>query len=236
MSQAVGVVIVAAGSGTRLGAAVPKAFVPLGSHPLLWYAARAALRTRHLRCLVTVVPPTHLADTHDLLTPLALQTGVPVHVAPGGAERGDSVLAGVRWLPAECAVVLVHDAARALTPPAVFDRVAAAVSEQVPAVVPGLPVVDTVKSVDDQGLVTATPDRAALRAVQTPQGFRRDVLLAAHAAYGSLATDDAGLVERLGRPVRVVDGDPLARKITTAEDLRWARSLVAGPGLREGHQ
>jgi 2-C-methyl-D-erythritol 4-phosphate cytidylyltransferase len=101
------------------------------------------------------------------------------------------------------------------------------VSEAVPAVVPVLPVVDTVKVVDADGLVVSTPDRATLRIVQTPQGFRRDVLLAAHAAHGSLATDDAGLVELLGLRVGTVPGDPVALKVTTPEDLAYAERLLA---------
>lgn len=148
-------------------------------------------------------------------------------MVPGGAERGDSVLAATRWLPAECEVVLVHDAARAFTPSEVFERVAAAVTAQTPAVVPVLPVVDTIKVVDADGFVVRTADRDTLRIVQTPQGFRRDVLLEAHRLHGSLATDDAGLVERLGLRVGTVPGDPMALKVTTPEDLDYADRLVA---------
>ena len=117
-------------------------------------------------------------------------------------------------------MVLVHDAARALTPSALFADVAAAVAAGAPAVVPGLPVVDTVKQVDESGTVVATPPRASLRAIQTPQGFRRDVLERAHAEAGAHSvTDDAALVEALGLPVLVVPGDPRAHKITTPDDL-----------------
>lgn len=221
--MSVGIVIVAAGSGTRLGADVPKAFVTVAGRPLLEYAARSALAARPA-AVVVAAPATHVDDAIEVLEPLSREHGIPVQVVPGGAERGDSVLAAVRWLPEECEVVLVHDAARAFAPPELFQRVAAAVSQESPAVVPGLAVIDTVKVVDGHGLVVATPDRDSLRIVQTPQGFRREVLLAAHAAYGSLATDDAGLVERLGRPVLVVDGDPAAHKITTPEDLARAQA------------
>ncbi len=221
-----GVVVVAAGSGSRLGAPVPKAFVELAGHPLLEYAVRSALRARP-SIVVVAAPATHVDEAVDLLEPLSREHGIPVQVVPGGAERGDSVLAAVRWLPAACEVVLVHDAARALAPAALFAAVAGAVTPDVPAVVPGLPVVDTIKSVDDAGLVTATLDRSRLRTVQTPQGFRREVLVEAHRVHGSLATDDAGLVERLGLPVRVIDGHPAARKITTPEDLLHAERLLA---------
>ena len=110
----------------------------------------------------------------------------------------------------------------------VFDRVIAAVIDGAVAVVPGLPVVDTIKAVDAAGLVVATPDRSTLRAIQTPQGFRRDVLRRAHALGGN-ATDDAALVERLGEPVLVVDGDPWALKITTRADLDAADRLLSAP-------
>jgi 2-C-methyl-D-erythritol 4-phosphate cytidylyltransferase len=116
--------------------------------------------------------------------------------------------------------VLVHDAARGLTPSSLFASVAAAVAGGAAAVVPGLPVVDTIKQVDDSGTVVATPPRAALRAIQTPQGFRREVLDRAHAEAGTHAvTDDATLVEALGLPVLVVPGDPRAHKVTTPEDV-----------------
>ena len=222
----VGVVVVAAGSGARLGAGVPKAFVQLAGRPLLEYAVRSALQARPA-LVVVAAPPSHLDDANAVVEPLSRERGIPVQVVPGGDERGDSVLAAVRWLPPDCEVVLVHDAARALAPAELFRRVARAVTQERPAVVPGLPVVDTVKTVDDAGLVGQTLDRSQLRLIQTPQGFRRDVLLAAHAAYGSLATDDAGLVERLGRPVLVIEGHPAAGKITTPADLLRAERLLA---------
>lgn len=221
----VGVVIVAAGSGTRLGADVPKAFVPLVGEPLLGHALRGALACADE---VVVVAP---ADWLEAAQQVVHATSGPewaayVTVVPGGAERGDSVAAGLRALGADVDVVLVHDAARALAPAELFDRVAAAVRDGAPAVVPGVPVVDTIKQVDARGLVVGTPDRAALRAVQTPQGFRRAVLERAH-ALSSEATDDAALVERLGEPVLVVEGDRRALKVTTADDLESAARILA---------
>ena len=156
---------------------------------------------------------------------------MPTAFVTGGAERTASVAAGLAALPAGCDVVLVHDAARCLTPTAVFDRVVAAVRAGADGVVPGLAVVDTVKTVDAEGLVTGTPDRVSLRAVQTPQGFPRAVLLAAHAS-GVAATDDAALVERAGRRVLVVEGDPMAFKVTTPDDLERAERLVRTPSDR----
>lgn len=221
----VGVIVVAAGSGSRFGGPVPKAFVPLSGRPLLAWALEAAAGSAGVSCTVVVAPASHLDEAERVV---AIAHGGPVVVA-GGTERTDSVAAGLAALPDDVAVVLVHDAARALAPTSLFDQVAAAVRAGHVAVVPGLPVVDTVKQVDQAGFVTATPDRRSLRAVQTPQGFRRDVLVAAHAAAarGSV-TDDAVLVEDLGMPVLVVPGDPLAQKITTRADLDRAEALVAG--------
>jgi 2-C-methyl-D-erythritol 4-phosphate cytidylyltransferase len=146
----------------------------------------------------------------------------------GGAARGDSGATGRRAHGGEIEKLLVHDAARCLTPVEVFDRVAAAVAGGAVAVVPGTAVVDTIKQVDEAGFVVGTPERSALRAVQTPQGFRRDVLERAH-AVSSDATDDAGLVERLGERVLVVDGDPRALKVTTPADLDAAARLLDCP-------
>ena len=150
-----------------------------------------------------------------------------VTVVSGGAERTQSVSAGLAALRDDVDIVLVHDAARCLAPPALFDRLVAAVRAGAEAVVPGLPVADTVKQVDTDGVVVATPERSSLRAVQTPQAFRRSVLTRAHAS-GAEATDDAALVERLGGRVLVIDGDDLAFKVTTAADLERADRIL-GP-------
>ena len=139
--------------------------------------------------------------------------------------------AGLAALSDQVGVVLVHDAARCLAPAGVFGRVVEAVRDGALAVVPGVPVVDTIKQVDSAGRVVATPERSQLRAVQTPQGFRRDVLERAHAESSPesiAATDDATLVERLGETVVVVDGDPRALKVTTPADLEGAARILAG--------
>lgn len=184
-----------------------------------------------------------------------LLAGRPVTVVVGGVDRTASVLCALGALhgagdpngvhtgdersgtrggdaPAGSSaveVVLVHDAARPLTPPALVAAVVAAVRAGHRAVVPVLPVADTIKRVDDAGRVLATVDRSALRAVQTPQGFAHDLLLDAHRAAeaaGAVATDDAGLVEALGEPVHTVVGDALAFKVTTPWDQRLAEFLV----------
>jgi 2-C-methyl-D-erythritol 4-phosphate cytidylyltransferase len=212
-----GVIVVAAGVGSRLGAAVPKAFVPLAGRSLLSWSVDAAARCPGVVCVVVVAPAGHLVEAERETDGYAT---VPVRVVAGGAERPDSVAAGLAALPDDVDVVLVHDAARALTPAGLFAEVAAAVAAGAPAVVPGLPVVDTIKQVDGSGIVVGTPPRAALRAIQTPQGFRRDVLVRAHAhSRAAPVTDDAALVEALGLPVLVIPGDPRAHKITTPDDL-----------------
>ncbi|OFE15863.1 2-C-methyl-D-erythritol 4-phosphate cytidylyltransferase [Humibacillus sp. DSM 29435] len=233
----VGVIVVAAGSGSRLGAVLPKALVPLAGQPILGHALRGVLACPGLMAVVVVAPAGHRPETEtacrDAVSRYAATLSgdpmPPTRVAPtvvtGGAERSDSVAAGLAALPAEVDIVLVHDAARCLTPVVVFERVVAAVRSGAPAVVPGMLVVDTIKQVDAAGRVVATPARAALRTIQTPQGFRRDVLERAH-ALGGTATDDAALVERLGEPVLVVDGDPLSLKITTRADLDAATRLL----------
>ena len=204
--------------------------MPLAGVPLLGHALRGALSCPAVSEVVVVAPVAHRGDAEAVADDVCRELGsaTPVTVVPGGAERGDSVAAGLAVLGDDVEIVLVHDAARCLTPVAVFDRVVAAVRAGAVAVVPGTLVVDTIKQVDESGFVVGTPDRAALRAVQTPQGFRRDVLKRAH-AVSSAATDDAGLVERLGERVLVVEGDPRALKVTTPADLETAARLLPPP-------
>ncbi|WP_416564461.1 2-C-methyl-D-erythritol 4-phosphate cytidylyltransferase [Nocardia testacea] len=209
----------AAGRGVRLGADEPKAFVPIGGIPMLTLAVKGLVAAAVVDEIIVMVPAEHVDRTAALLPPDA-----PVRIVVGGAERTDSVRAGLA-AAGDTAYFLVHDAARALTPPALIARVVDELRAGHPAVVPALPVVDTVKTVDHGGNVTGTPDRGALRAIQTPQGFTAQALRAAYTVVGS-ATDDAGLVERVGVAVRTVAGDPLAFKITTPLDLRLAESLL----------
>jgi 2-C-methyl-D-erythritol 4-phosphate cytidylyltransferase len=216
----VAVVLVAAGAGVRLGVGMPKAFVPLCGEPMLAHALRGVLGCPDVGHVVIVAPGSHCDQARELAG-----QDPRIDVVAGGADRSASVVAGLAVLRPEDGIVLVHDAARCLAPSALFTRVIHAVRSGQPSVVPGLSLTDTVKVVDADGLVVATPDRESLRAIQTPQGFRREVLEHAYAA-GASATDDAGQVERMGEPVRVVDGDPLARKITSAADLAAATALL----------
>ncbi|TYC98335.1 2-C-methyl-D-erythritol 4-phosphate cytidylyltransferase [Arthrobacter echini] len=226
----VGVVVVAAGSGQRLGHGIPKARVLCGGLTLLEHALRAVLAAELAEVVVVVLPPGDevLAGVVAGATGAA-QGGPRILAVAGGASRSASVRSGLDALPATLRTILVHDAARALTPPEVFHRVAARVSEGAAAVIPVLPVVDTVKIVEGD-VVTRTPDRAVLRAVQTPQGFDAAALLEAHAsapAEHPAVTDDAMLMEARGTAVHVVDGDPLAFKVTTALDLTVAEAVLA---------
>lgn len=218
----------------RLGESTPKAFVPVGGTPMVRLAVDGLIASGAVHRVVVVVPIELVDAASALLSTTSLTGGsmppVPVQVVVGGAERTDSVRAGIA-AALDAAFYLVHDAARALTPPELIARVAAELHAGAQAVVPALPVVDTVKSVDDQGVVTGTPERAHLRAVQTPQGFDAELLRRAYATEAG-ATDDAGLVERLGVAVRTVTGDPLAFKITTPLDLRLADALRADQAER----
>ena len=232
----------AAGRGTRLGADRPKALVTLGrgsdAAPLVTHALRGVLSCPDLTDVVVVAPQdrmpeltaaVRLTSAGGSADHLAGGQGQPVsvRVVAGGEQRSDSVAAGLRALPPAVGIVLVHDAARALTPASVFERVVAAVRHGHPAVTPALRVTDTIKAVDIREHVVSTPDRASLRAVQTPQGFLRETLERAHRDGGGAVTDDAGLVEAMGGSVLVVEGDARSLKITGPEDLaivsRWLR-------------
>ncbi|MBE9374116.1 2-C-methyl-D-erythritol 4-phosphate cytidylyltransferase [Saccharopolyspora sp. HNM0983] len=216
----------AAGRGERLGAEVPKALVEVHGEALLLHAARGLLASGRVQHVVIAAPSDQLDEVAAALHPLGA-----AHVIAGGAERTDSVRLALdeagRVAP-DADAVLVHDAARAFTPPETIRAVVDEVRRGAPAVVPVLPVSDTIKQLDASGRVESTVDRSRLRAVQTPQGFALDVLRRAHdAADGDGATDDAGLVERLGVEVRTVPGHAHALKITTAFDLAIAESVLA---------
>jgi 2-C-methyl-D-erythritol 4-phosphate cytidylyltransferase len=226
----------AAGRGERLGAGGPKALRHLHGEPLVVHAVRALASAGPVVLVVVAAPPDDVEAVRVVLE--AALPGSMVRVVPGGSTRSGSVQAALASLPSGVDVVLVHDAARPLTPVGLVEAVDAAVRAGHPAVVPGLAVVDTIKQVRFEGSggisgeeVVATVDRATLRAVQTPQGFRRDVLEEAYAAAaqsGTLdATDDAGLVERLGRPVTVIPGDEQAFKVTRPLDLVLADAVLS---------
>jgi 2-C-methyl-D-erythritol 4-phosphate cytidylyltransferase len=240
------VILVAAGSGQRLGYGMPKAAVPLGGEPILMHALRGIVASGISSQVCIALPAGNdglrrlcedfreeLADGGPLLT-----------IVDGGATRADSVRAGLDALMDGTDAVMVHDAARALTPDSVFHRIADALAAGAEAVIPAIAVVDTVKTVKATAgggspapeVVTGTAPREDLRAVQTPQGFRLPTLQRAHEAARSLdpqqsaaVTDDAMLVEMTGTPVHVVRGSTQSLKITTPLDLILAEGLLEGP-------
>ncbi len=223
------VLVPAAGRGERLGVGVPKALAELGGEPLLVHAVRRLAQSRSVALIVVAAPPLAVDDVRDLLRSTVGE--VPLTIVAGGSSRQESVAAALAAVPVDLPIVLVHDAARPLTPPALVDEVAAAVRAGHEAVIPALPVVDTIKRVDDAGTVVDTVDRSVLRAVQTPQGFARDTLVAAHKAAGDDATDDATLAERIGVAVHTVPGRAEALKVTRPFDLVLAEALLASaPG------
>jgi 2-C-methyl-D-erythritol 4-phosphate cytidylyltransferase len=212
-------VVPAAGSGERLAAGAPKAFVNLGGRPMLEHALDGLRNSGVVDSIVVAVPPKRTDQAK-------LVFGGDAVIVAGGADRTESVRLALDAV-GDAEFVLVHDAARALTPPALIARVVAALHAGHPAVVPALPVSDTIKAVDANGVVLGTPERSGLRAVQTPQGFSTELLRRAYerAAAGGF-TDDASVVETTGTPVQVVEGDPLAFKITTPNDLLLAEALL----------
>jgi 2-C-methyl-D-erythritol 4-phosphate cytidylyltransferase len=215
----VAAVLVAAGSGSRLGASVPKAFVRVGGRTLLEHAVSRFRDDARVRDCVVVAPDDWVDEAF---------AAARCPVVAGGSTRQLSVASGLRALAADVDVVLVHDVARPFVPVAVIDRVLRALDRGCDAAVPALPVTDTVKRVDADGNVVATVDRDKLVAVQTPQGFRLAALVAAHdAAPDESASDDASLVETMGGTVVVVAGDEDAFKITTQRDLLLAEAVVA---------
>ncbi len=213
-------VVPAAGSGERLGAGIPKAFCEVDGRILLDRAVSGLLKSGVVDHVVVAVPVARVDEAERTL-------GGRATVVAGGADRTASVSLALAALAGDPEFVLVHDAARALTPPALIVRVVDALRAGHDAVVPALPLHDTIKAVDANGVVLGTPERAGLRAVQTPQGFARDLLLRAYQRAGTADfTDDASLVEQVGGQVQVVDGDPLAFKITTPLDLLLAETIV----------
>lgn len=228
IDEPVAALVVAAGSGSRLGGEVPKALVPVGGVPLVVRSLRQ-LAAGGCTDAVVVVASGLEAEFARVLA----DAPIPVRLAIGGAERQHSVAHGLAALDAAPAVggryVLVHDAARALVPTTVVAAVIAALRAGAVAVVPVVPVVDSLRQVTGVGSVVV--DRGAYRAVQTPQGFDREVLVAAHAAVaetGTAVTDDAAACEYIGQEVVMVPGSRDALKVTEPLDLIVAEAIAAG--------
>jgi 2-C-methyl-D-erythritol 4-phosphate cytidylyltransferase len=220
-------VVVAGGSGRRVGGAVRKQYLEIAGKPVLLRAVRPFLAHPQIQQVVVVLP----AD--DAQAPPEWLAAPGIAIVAGGAERGDSVWNGLAAVAAEVDFVLVHDGARPFVTREVIDRVLAMAPR---AAIAAVPVTDTIKQVAGDGRITGTPDRALLWQAQTPQGFPRDRLLRAYARArnaGAGATDDAAVYERYEGPVWVVMGSYGNLKVTRPEDLAVAQALALAPGAGE---
>jgi 2-C-methyl-D-erythritol 4-phosphate cytidylyltransferase len=224
VTRDVGVVIVAAGQGTRAGGNELKQFRWVGGKPMLLHSVQTFMARADVAVVVVVLPRSHAADPPPWLFQCDIDR---LLVSVGGRVRSESVANGLEDMPEEVSVVVVHDAARPFATDELVERVIAE-ARRGHGAVPALPVVDTLKEVDAGGNVVRTVDRASLWRVQTPQAFPRAMIERAHRAareQGADATDDAGLCERIGLPVRVVRGSERAMKVTEEQDFARAEAL-----------
>ena len=226
MSRDVGVVIVAGGSSTRTSGTELKQFRWVAGKPMLLHSLQAFMARKDVVSVVCVIPRDFVADP----PPWIFQCDIDrLLLSIGGETRTDSVRNGLEDLPDEASIALIHDAARPLIDDAVVDRVIAKAREGECAV-PALPIIDTVKEVDEQGRVVRTLDRSRLWRVQTPQGFPREIIERAHREARqakATATDDAALCERIGAPVAIVPGNPRMMKVTMETDFERIETLFA---------
>lgn len=216
----VAAIIPAAGSGVRLGADIPKAFLALGGLSLL---TRSALAMSTVADILIIAAP---VDGLDEASAQLAQVDAEIHIVAGGEHRQESVANALRMVPEDVSIVLVHDAARPLVPIEVTQNVVDAIRNGAKAAIPVLPLVDTIKRVNNNGIAIETVDRNQLRRVQTPQGFDRATLDLAYQNPEVVATDDAGLMDALGIAVVTVVGDERSLKITTMADVQHALSLL----------
>ncbi len=222
--------IAAAGRGERLGRSENKAFVALGGRPLVQHSLEVLQAHPEISGVVLVVAASDVERARAAF--LSRPAPASLFIVAGGAQRADSVEAGLREVPPSCDTVLIHDGARPFLAPSLVTRCLRA-AERHSAVIAAVPAADTVKEVSDGGVVSATLDRSRIWLAQTPQVFDRALLQEAHArarAGGISATDDASLVEKMGSPVHVVPGDPGNFKITCPEDLERAEKIVSAGG------
>lgn len=247
----VSAVVVAGGRGTRLGSQGSKALVELAGEPLVVHAVRAMWASEVVNEVVVVGPSDDME--RDVFSEALQRAGLDAHIVPGGVSRQASVASGLSAINLDADYILIHDAARPLVPADVVQRVVGALQAGHRGVVPALAVTDTIKRVSGEArpphpagfvagpaveAVAETLDRSVLRAMQTPQGFERETILAAHREGAALAADeatsapdDAALVEALGIDVVLVQGSQRAMKITHPYDLSVAELLAAAPGL-----
>jgi 2-C-methyl-D-erythritol 4-phosphate cytidylyltransferase len=224
-------IIVGAGEGKRMGGLVPKSFLPIAGRLLVLRTLDRFFSARSIEKIILVVAGKEMQRSQALLQSDFHLNHRPWTLQVGGATRQKSVRRGLEKLDSDCEIVVIHDAARPLVSASLIDRCVDEAS-RVGAVVVGLPVKDTIKVVSEEHWVQATPARNSLREIQTPQAFRKELIVQAHdRAFRQAidATDDSTLVEQMGKPVLVVPGETTNIKITTREDILLAEAL-----LREG--
>lgn len=226
----VAALVPAAGKGERLGPGAPKALREIAGTPMLVHAVKALADSPAVDLVIVAAPTVNVEEVRALLE--RQEFAADVSVVAGGDSRSESVARALIALPEDVDVVLVHDAARPLVPVEVVTNVVTAVRDGHNAVIPVLPVIDTIKSITDEGEILGTVPREQLRATQTPQGFSREVLQRAHAEVDAPVTDDAGMVESLGITVHAVDGHEEAFKVTRPLDFVLAEALVARRRVR----
>jgi 2-C-methyl-D-erythritol 4-phosphate cytidylyltransferase/2-C-methyl-D-erythritol 4-phosphate cytidylyltransferase/2-C-methyl-D-erythritol 2,4-cyclodiphosphate synthase len=224
-------IIVGAGEGKRMGGPVPKSFLPIAGRPLVLRALDRFFLARSIEKIVLVVAGTEMQRSQALMQSDLNLSHRPWALQVGGATRQESVRRGLEQLDSDCEIVVIHDAARPFVSASLIDR---CVDEacRVGAVVVGVPVRDTIKVVSEEHWVQATPARNSLWEIQTPQVFRKELIVEAHdrAIRQAIdATDDSTLVEQMGKAVLVLQGETTNIKITTPEDILLAEAL-----LREG--
>jgi 2-C-methyl-D-erythritol 4-phosphate cytidylyltransferase len=231
----VSAIVVAAGSGQRLRSDIPKAFVPIAGHPMLYYSMRTIAAVPSIVEAVVAVPAGMEAQAREVTNASGLL--IPVKLSPGGAQRQDSVRIALALTSAESELIIVHDAARPFAARALFEACIETIEKKhADGAIAAVAVSDTLKRVEDKPavgseskLILATVPRGGLCHAQTPQAFRRELLIEAHRRAeraGITATDDADLVESTGARVAVVEGSPANLKITTLADLELAETLA----------
>ncbi|MDR3567137.1 MAG: 2-C-methyl-D-erythritol 4-phosphate cytidylyltransferase [Syntrophobacteraceae bacterium] len=225
------VIVPAAGSGVRMGGAIPKQFLNLAGRPILHHTLSALVKMPSLSMILLIVAEGYVAKTRQLVSQWRLGqpvTVAEVRVAAGGRERSDSVYNGLGMLPEECEWVMIHDAVRPFASPALIRAVWEG-ARATGACIAAVPSTDTVKLVRD-GNVCQTLARDEVWLVQTPQVFRKQIVTAAYeraVSKGWKGTDDASFVERMGSPVSIVEGERTNIKVTSPEDLQWAEWYIA---------
>ena len=225
------VIVPAAGSGTRMGGAIPKQFIRLAGKPLLAHTLSALANLPFISIIFLIVAEGHIPDAGKVISGWSRQQAsrVPeISIIAGGAERMDSVYNGLKKLPAECDWVMIHDAVRPFASPGLIKAVWEG-ARTAGACIAAIPSTDTVKHARD-GVVRQTLSRDEIWLVQTPQVFRKQIVVAAYekaVAAGWTGTDDASFVERMGVPVSIVHGERTNIKVTTPEDLQWAEWFLS---------